>query len=115
MTAPNQPATGTDEWRAAAVNLIVGATGIGMQRAGKLADVIAALSADNRAPVEDGWRLVPVEPTEADIKRVAEAIDTCAGASYLGWDWWINEAAAAWSAMLAAAPTPPTGSREARS
>lgn len=110
---PAQPATGTDEGLREAADWLRAIStwllthdhdmclpdGVLETDPLDIADRLAALSADNRAPVEDGWRLVPVEPTEAMVA--------------FGYGERGNlHPADSWARMLAAAPTPPTGSRE---
>ena len=70
----------------------------------RIAELEAQLSATQpAAPVPQGWKLVPVEPTEKMISEGCCAQTLKDGHRYIG------ECAAktAWSFMLAAAPTPP--------
>lgn len=60
--------------------------------------VAAARAALASAPTADGWRLVPIEPTEAMEQAAADYLDACVKA------WGL------WRAMLDAAPSAPMAS-----
>ena len=55
-------------------------------------------------PVNEGWKLVPVEPTEDMWKAVNKLDDEMAAGSYDGTGCSIEQA---WHCLLDAAPTPP--------
>lgn len=55
-------------------------------------------------PVNEGWKLVPVEPTEDMWKAVNKLDDEMAAGSYDGKGCSIEQA---WNCLLDAAPTPP--------
>jgi len=56
-------------------------------------------------PVGEGWKLVPVEPTEDMWKAVNKLDDEMAAGSYDGKGCSIEQA---WNCLLDAAPTPPS-------
>lgn len=64
-------------------------------------DLIERLASGWRIP--EGWKLVPIEPTEAmtdALERHEHYCDSCKGVAFTGW--------AGYSAMLDAAPPPPS-------
>lgn len=68
----------------------------------------AALSVQAEpAAIPDGWKLVPIEPTEAMLSDVDEEVGGhCYSCSAWSASW--DDCKRVYAAMLAAAPTPPT-------
>ncbi len=64
----------------------------------------AAPQPAQQEPVNEGWKLVPVEPTEDMWKAVNKLDDEMAAGSYDGKGCSIEQA---WNCLLDAAPTPP--------
>ena len=71
-----------------------------------IVDAITALHTQpaQQEPVNEGWKLVPVEPTEDMWKAVNKLDDEMAAGSYDGKGCSIEQA---WNCLLDAAPTPP--------
>lgn len=70
------------------------------------AELAAAYEADAQQAAPAGWKLVPVEPTNAMWTAVNKLDDEMVAGGYDGKGCSIEQA---WSCMLAAAPTPPAG------
>lgn len=80
-------------------DLIAGALGVSR---GTAYDLMREALAEQPAPVQ-GWKLVPVEPTEDMWKAVNKLDDEMAAGSYDGKGCSIEQA---WNCLLAAAPQP---------
>jgi hypothetical protein len=77
----------------------------GRDRDNKLSAIKQALS----APVPEGWKMVPIEPTREMWTAVNKLDDQMAAGNYDGKGCSIEQA---WNCLLDAAPTPPAAQRQ---